>query len=68
MEGQLHNRHMPFLPAFVAPTLQFFVGLALGEVFTPMRALSFAFIWAGVAVFAWGAWSTSRKAVTAPAE
>ncbi len=50
---------------FVAPTLQFFVGLALGESFTPMRALSFAFIWAGVAVFAWGAWRMSRRAVVA---
>ncbi|HYE45978.1 MAG TPA: EamA family transporter RarD [Caulobacter sp.] len=53
---------------FVAPTLQFFVGLALGEAFTPMRALSFAFIWAGVATFAWGAWRMSRRAVVAPAE
>jgi chloramphenicol-sensitive protein RarD len=53
---------------FVAPTLQFFVGLALGETFTPMRALSFAFIWAGVAVFAWGAWQASRRGVVAPAE
>lgn len=53
---------------FVAPTLQFFVGLALGETFTPLRALSFAFIWAGVAVFAWGAWRLSRRAVAAPAE
>ena len=52
---------------FVAPTLQFFVGLALGEAFTPMRALSFAFIWAGVAVFAWGAWQASRRVVAAPA-
>ncbi len=50
---------------FVAPTLQFFVGLALGEAFTPMRALSFAFIWAGVAVFAWGAWQLSRRTVPA---
>lgn len=50
---------------FVAPTLQFFVGLALGEAFTPMRALSFAFIWAGVAVFAWGAWRLSRRTVPA---
>lgn len=39
---------------FLAPTLQFMVGIALGEEFTPMRALSFAFIWAGVAVFAFG--------------
>ncbi|MDO9336401.1 MAG: EamA family transporter RarD [Caulobacteraceae bacterium] len=53
---------------FVAPTLQFFVGLALGEVFTPMRALSFGFIWAGVAVFAWGAWRMSRRAVVAAVE
>nr|WP_205690055.1 EamA family transporter RarD [Caulobacter sp. SLTY] len=53
---------------FVAPTLQFMVGLALGEAFTPMRALSFAFIWAGVAVFAWGAWQASRRTVVAPAQ
>ena len=53
---------------FVAPTLQFFVGLALGELFTPLRAVSFGFIWAGVAVFAWGAWRRSRSAVVAPAE
>lgn len=53
---------------FVAPTLQFFVGLALGETFTPLRALSFAFIWAGVAVFAWGAWRASRRAVVAAAQ
>lgn len=53
---------------FVAPTLQFFVGLALGETFTPLRALSFAFIWAGVAVFAWGAWQASRRAVVAAAQ
>jgi chloramphenicol-sensitive protein RarD len=47
---------------FLAPTLQFLVGLSLGETFTPMRALSFAFIWAGVAVFAWGAWRATRRA------
>lgn len=52
---------------FLAPTLQFCVGIALGEAFTPMRALSFAFIWAGVGVFAWGVWQGSRKgAVSAP--
>jgi chloramphenicol-sensitive protein RarD len=49
---------------FVAPTLQFLVGLWLGESFTPMRALSFGFIWAGVAVFAWGAWRASRRVAT----
>ncbi|MBX3480362.1 MAG: EamA family transporter RarD [Caulobacter sp.] len=50
---------------FMAPTLQFFVGLALGEAFTPLRAVSFAFIWAGVAVFAWGAWRATRKVAAA---
>jgi chloramphenicol-sensitive protein RarD len=41
---------------FISPTLQFALGVAFGESFTPMRALSFAFIWLGVAVFAFGAW------------
>lgn len=50
---------------FMAPTLQFFVGLALGEAFTPLRAVSFAFIWAGVAVFAWGAWRATRRVAIA---
>ncbi|OYX69900.1 MAG: permease [Caulobacter sp. 32-67-35] len=45
---------------FIAPTLQFGVGVALGEAFTPMRALSFVFIWLGVAVFAYGAWKRTR--------
>ena len=46
---------------FLAPTLQFGVGIALGEAFTPLRALSFAFIWAGVAVFAFGVVRASRQ-------
>ncbi|MDB5439046.1 MAG: RarD protein superfamily transporter [Caulobacteraceae bacterium] len=48
---------------FIAPTLQFLVGLALGEAFTPMRALSFGFIWAGVAVFAVSGWMRGRRSV-----
>ena len=47
---------------FIAPTLQFAAGLALGEAFTPMRALSFGFIWAGVAVFAVSGWLRARRA------
>lgn len=46
---------------FLAPTLQFGVGIALGEAFTPLRALSFAFIWAGVAVFAYGVVRATRS-------
>ncbi|MFT4251754.1 MAG: EamA family transporter RarD [Caulobacter sp.] len=49
---------------FIAPTLQFLLGVFLGEAFTPLRALSFVFIWLGVAVFAYGAWKRLR---TAPA-
>lgn len=47
---------------FIAPTIQFGLGVALGEAFTPMRALSFLFIWLGVAVFAYGAWKRTRAA------
>jgi chloramphenicol-sensitive protein RarD len=45
---------------FIAPTLLFGLGLAMGEAFTPLRAVSFVFIWGGVAVFAYGAWRASR--------
>ena len=53
---------MAFLQ-FIAPTIQFLIGVLLGEAFTPMRALSFVFIWAGVAVFAYGAWKRTRVVV-----
>lgn len=46
---------------FISPTLQFFVGIASGEAFTPMRAVAFSFIWLGVAVFAFGAWRRTRR-------
>ncbi len=45
---------------FIAPTLQFALGVAFGEPFTPLRALSFVFIWLGVATFAYGAWKKTR--------
>ncbi len=41
---------------FISPTLTFFIGLMQGEAFSPLRAVSFAFIWLGAAVFAFGAW------------
>jgi chloramphenicol-sensitive protein RarD len=37
---------------FLAPTLQFAVGVWAGEALTGLRVLSFAFIWSGVVVFA----------------
>ncbi|MES2033832.1 MAG: EamA family transporter RarD [Pseudomonadota bacterium] len=46
---------------FIAPTLQFMVGLWAGEAFTPLKGAAFAFIWIGVAVFALGAWIRSRR-------
>ncbi|MDP3852999.1 EamA family transporter RarD [Phenylobacterium sp.] len=45
---------------FIAPTISFFIGVAQGEAFTPLRALSFVFIWGGAAVFAYGAWRRTR--------
>jgi chloramphenicol-sensitive protein RarD len=45
---------------FIAPTIQFLLGVAFGEPFTALRALSFVFIWLGVAVFAYGAWKKAR--------
>lgn len=45
---------------FLAPTIAFFIGVAQGEPFTPLRGLSFAFIWLGAAVFTFGAWRRSR--------
>lgn len=36
---------------YIAPTLQFIIGLALGEPFTPAHALTFGLTWAGVALF-----------------
>lgn len=45
---------------FIAPTLQFALGVMFGEPFTALRALSFVFIWLGVATFAYGAWKKTR--------
>lgn len=41
---------MAFLQ-FITPTMQFALGLVYGEPFSQTRAISFALIWAGVAVF-----------------
>ena len=41
---------------FIQPTILFGLGALAGEPVTPLRLLSFAAIWAGVAVFAGGAW------------
>lgn len=45
---------------FIAPTMTFILGTLQGERFTALRAVSFAVIWLGVAVFLFGAWRRSR--------
>ena len=52
---------------FIGPTLQFFIGVEGGESLTLLRAASFGFIWAGVAVFAFGAWRKTRGLRPRPA-
>jgi chloramphenicol-sensitive protein RarD len=51
---------------FIAPTISFGFGLLQGEAFTPLRALSFVFIWLGAATFAYAAWRRSRAPAITP--
>lgn len=46
---------------FIAPTLQFLVGLAYGEQLTAPRAICFSLIWIAVAVFSLDAWKVNRS-------
>jgi len=46
---------------FTGPTLGFLIGLIVGERPTPLGLVSFGFIWAGVALFMFGAWRASRR-------
>jgi chloramphenicol-sensitive protein RarD len=46
---------------FTGPTLGFVIGLAVGERLTPLGLVSFGFIWAGVALFMFGAWRAGRR-------
>jgi chloramphenicol-sensitive protein RarD len=45
---------------FIAPTLQFAVGLGYGERLTVPHAICFGLIWIAVAIFSWDAWRASR--------
>lgn len=53
---------------FIAPTMTFVIGVLQGEAFGALRASSFGLIWAGVAVFALGAWRRGRLVMAATAE
>lgn len=46
---------------FLSPTVGFAIGVWVGEPLTPLRLLSFGFIWAGAAMFAFGAWRAARR-------
>jgi chloramphenicol-sensitive protein RarD len=58
-------RRLPFSTLgflqFISPTVGFVIGLAAGETLTRARLVSFAFIWAGAAVFTLGAWRAGRR-------
>jgi len=45
---------------FLTPTMTFALGVSQGEPFSGVRAASFGLIWAGVAVFIFGAWRRTR--------
>jgi chloramphenicol-sensitive protein RarD len=47
---------------FIMPTIAFIIAMTTGEVLTPLSALSFVFIWAGVAVFSFGSLVAARSA------
>ncbi len=46
---------------YIAPTLQFILGLSFGETFTPAHAVTFGFIWAGVGLFTFEVWRIDRR-------
>jgi chloramphenicol-sensitive protein RarD len=46
---------------YLAPTLQFSTGLAMGEHFTPAHGVTFGLIWAGLALYSVATFQSSRK-------
>jgi chloramphenicol-sensitive protein RarD len=58
-------RRLPFATVgflqFISPTIGFMVGLAMGERLNSMGLVSFAFIWAGAAVYVAGALRASNR-------
>jgi chloramphenicol-sensitive protein RarD len=52
---------------FIAPTLQFIVGLSYGERLTVPHIVCFALIWTAVTLFSFDAWRESRAEELSPA-
>jgi len=46
---------------FIAPTMQFMVGIAYGETVTLAHAICFGLIWLAVGLFLFDAWQANRK-------
>jgi chloramphenicol-sensitive protein RarD len=46
---------------YIGPSIQFVIGLLLGEAFTPGHAVTFGLIWLGVAVFTFSGLRADRK-------
>jgi len=46
---------------FIAPTIQFLIGVAYGEQLTSAHLFCFACIWSAVILFSWDAWRSSRR-------
>jgi chloramphenicol-sensitive protein RarD len=46
---------------FIAPTLQFLIGVYYGEQLTTAHIVCFGCIWVAVALFSWDAWRSARK-------
>ena len=59
-------RGLPFttlgLLQYLAPTLQFATGIALGEAFTPAHGVTFALIWSGLAIYSFATIRASMRA------
>jgi len=51
---------------FIAPSLQFLVGLAYGEELTAPHGVCFTLIWIAVVIFSWDAWRSARTAEVKP--
>lgn len=45
---------------YIAPSIQFLIGVFSGEPLNPLRIASFAIIWAGLALFSYDAWRRER--------
>jgi chloramphenicol-sensitive protein RarD len=50
---------------FIAPSIQFLIGVLYGEQLTTAHLICFGCIWTAVLLFSWDAWRSSRRTVPA---